>query len=437
MRQTPLRRIALAGLMAVLAALLLVGPSADAQGDIDFDEIIDSLESRGYYIEPWADGDSGSFAELVRYAEGVDDEWYFVSLAATVDPDFADQLRDAVSPRGNVVVLFIEDEEYYVTQLSSAYDESTENAALSSFDGDWATPDEFMRDVVRDLDRATAGDSSGPSSIPDSAGSSRGWWWLAVPVVLGGTVIWFASRSNKKKQESKALGTAQKIRAEIQTELDELANDVLVLSGPVDLCDKPDAIRHYREATALYVAISDEVPDIDELENADLKTLSELGARVAHARWQMDAVEAIIDGEPIPDKPQVAPPPEPQKPPPTAPAPRQQMPQRQPRPRVPYSRSPRRSGGGLLDILIAGAGMLGSSRRSGGSSGSGRTSGGGMFGRPSPRRSGPSRSGSSPGPRGGGVFGGGTKTRSGSRPSSRRSTSRSRSRKSTSRRRRR
>lgn len=471
---------AVAAVVALLFAGIVAGaPTASAQ---DVDLVAGALESQGYFLESGAFGDASDFERLVQDAKGSDDPWYFVSMAGPVSADFSDELRDIVLPTGNVLVYFIDNDGFEVVQFASNASESVEDAALAVFDTDgWSDPEEFMDDVVRDFDRLTASSNTGSSNTgssntgssgsantgggSDSTGSSGGFslWPIAAVIAAIGGGAWFVSRRSRKKEAEGDLETAQKIRAELQTELDELANDVIVLSSPVDLSENAEAIEHYRQATATYTAISDEIPDIDTLETlekADLRQLSELGVRVSHARWQMDAAEAMIAGEPIPEKPQIAPPvvetpaPQPQQPPAARP---RNLERRQPRPRVPYSRSRRSSGGGLLDILIAGSGMLGggrrSSRRSGGGlgdifgGGSSRTQprssnrrssggGGGVFGGGSSGSS-RSRSRSSSGPRsGGGVFGGGSSSsrRSTSRRRSRSSSSRTRSRSSSSRR---
>ena len=457
-RTRGLSRLRRAGALVLVAALALLNlaimaPPAAAQ---DVDVIVSELEDDGFYIEPGGDGTSSDFRALVSETSGADDEWYFVSMAGPVEPDFADTLRERVRPTGNVIVYFFDNEDFLNVQLASNESESIEEQALISFDSDdWITPDEFMDDVVRDFDRITVTTSSGSTSSGSTSGGTTGsgtttssdgggsvWpWFVGIGAAVGGGV-WWSGRRKKQKDTEEQLEAAAKIRAELQTELDELANDVIVLSGPVDLSENETAINYYREATATYTAISDEIPDLEELANADLRELSELGARVVQARWQMDAAEAIIGGDPVPEKPQVEPPP----PPPEqakapAPAPRvpPQIQQRQPRPRTPYSRSRRSSGGGLLDILIAGSGMLGPRRRGGTFRGSTRgRSSGGMFGGASSygsgrsgssrSRSSRSRSSQSRSPRpGGGVFGGGG-SRSRSRSSSRRSTARSRTR---------
>lgn len=443
MRRTyrPVTALAAALLVAtsLLSAVFVVAvPTAAAQ---DVGDIVNELERNGYYIESGGEGSDSSFQDLVRQGERAQDNWYFLSMADTVPEDFADDLFGRVSPRGNVLVYFIDGDGFVNVQLASDRSEAIETRALAPFDEDWNQPEDFMADVVTEFDRQIAGSSStssgststNPSS--DSGGGGFPWLLVGIPVVfIGG--LWFMNRRGKQKKADDTLETAQKIRAELQKELDELANDVLVLSGPVDLSDKPQVIEYYREATDTYLTISDEMPDGENLETANLRQLSEIGTRVAHARWQMDAAEAIMDGEPVPEKPKLPPPPAPKKPAPRPDQRRQQMPQRQPRPRVPYSRSRSRNSGGLLDILIAGAGMMGT-RRGGGMFG--RSRGGGMFGGSSRSRS--SGATQSTPRRGGGVFGGGSNSRSSSRStsrsSSRSSTRRSGNRRSTSRRRRR
>lgn len=443
----------LAALLVAMMTLVIVAPAASAQ---NFDEVVRSLERDGYYIEPGADGSNSRFEALVREGDRTNETWYFVSMADSVDSTFADDIRASVSPQGNVLVFFF-DGEFENVQIATAASESVEDRALAPFDGAWTDPEDFMSDVVTEYSSITGGSTSTGSTTTGSSGSSSSgssgsgfpWLLVGVPVALVGG-FWFMSRSSKKKKSTAELENAQKIRAELQTELDELANDVIVLSGPVDLSEKKDAITHYREATDTYLDISDELPDVDKLKDADLRELSELGARVAHARWQMDAAEAILDGDPIPEKPKVEPPPPPKRQiqPEVRERRRSEMQRRQPRPRVPYSRSRRRSGGGLLDILIAGSGMLGGRRGGGGMLGGSSRGGGGMFGGSS-RGGGGMFGGSSrqsaprSAPRsGGGVFGGGRSRNSGRSRTTSRSSGRSRSRSrsgraSTSRRRRR
>ncbi len=420
-------------LLLVVAAVFAASPVASAQNT---DEIVRELREFGYYIESGADATDSEMRSLVAQADRTPDQWYFVVLSGPADFEYAATLRDEVG--GNVIVHSVEEDSqglFDSVDFATGSTGDNEERALAAFDGDWDRPADYLDDVVADFTALTsttsAGTSSSGTSSSDTSSSGGGFPWVLVgiPVALGGG-FWFLSRRGKKKKAASALETAQKIRAELQDEIDELANDVLVLSGPIDVAEKPEATQYYREATDTYLTISDEIPDVDELEHADLAELSKIAVRVTNARWQMDAAEAILDGEPVPEKPKVEPPP-----PPTPVEPRtieqqrQRLPQHQPRPRMPYSQTRRRSGGGLLDILIAGGGMMASTRRRGGL----------------PRGSsiaGTSNRSSTPRP-GGGVFGGSQarttsrSSRSTSRSTSRSSSNRSGGRRSTSKRRRR
>lgn len=433
---------ALIAALVVSLLLLSTGPQASAQTDF-FDEVALSLENKGYFVEDGADGSSASFADLVDWAQDrTGERWYFASLAEPVDQGFADDLRDVIVPQGNVVLFFYDSDDFVYAELASDQSEATEARALETIDGDWDTVEDFMRGVVEEVGQTpgSAG-TSGSAGSADSNGSGINWWWLGVPAAGVGGGMWWSSRRRKQEAEKQGLENAEKIRAEVQTELDELANDVLVLASPVDLSDKPQAVQYYRDATEAYSQISDLLPDPAELENANLAELSDLGARIVHARWQMDAAEALMAGEPIPEKPKVEPPPAPPKPPTTEPRQRPNMPERQPRPRRPYSRSRRGSTGGtLLDILIAGSGMMGRGTRYGGTYGRATTRGGGFGGGSSSggmfggrRRSQPTQRRQPTGRRSGGVFGGGSSSSSRSRRSSTRSSGRSSGRSSSSR----
>ena len=425
------------GLIAGFIASTVWAPPASAQDiEVLLDEIVEDLENQGWFIEDGGLGTASGFDDLVADTADADDQWYFVSLAEPVDDGFAADLRDLVRPTGNVLVYFLDDE-FESVELASNESEAIEDRALEEFfDDDWVDPEDFMDDVVEEFDALTVSTSSGDatSSIPTSttttANDSGGGgllWWILGALGLGGVALWLRNRFRKKSADEEHAETADKIRAELRTELDELANDVLVLNSPVDLSENAEAIAHYRAAAQTYTSISDEFDDLAKLDRVDLEELHDVGARVAHARWQMDAAEALTKGEPIPEKPEIERPPEPA----TAPAPDApiRLPQQAPRPRVPY-RTRTRSSGGLLDLLIAGAAR---SRRSGGfgrsSRRSNRSSGGGLFGgssRRSTRSSGSRSGGQRPG--GGGLFG--SSSRSSSR--SRRSTTRTRRRGSSS-----
>ena len=273
----------LGALVLALATLVLAVPMASAQ---DLDVIVSELERSGYYIEPGADATESEMRSLVDRGNNTAEAWYFVVLSGPAEVGYAATIRDAVRPTGNVLLHSVESDSqgaFDQVDFATGLTRSIEERALAAFDTNWSRPVDYMVDVVTDFTAATSGPasagsegSSGSSSGSASSGGGFPWGLVVILVVIGGG-LWFMSRRGKRKKQGINLETAQKIRAELQTEIDELANDVLVLSGPVDLSDKPQAIEFYREATDTYLDISAEIPDMEELEHADLGELSDIG----------------------------------------------------------------------------------------------------------------------------------------------------------------
>lgn len=343
--------------MLVGAVCVTVGAiPAKAQG-LDVNMVAAQLDDDGFYLEPGALGSVDRFETLVAAARSSDDRWYFVSLAEPPGEDLAGRLRHELDLDANVLVFFL-DGDFEEVELATGYSDSIEGLALAPFDGPWVTPDEFMLQVVRELDALVAPpeaatDDSAPSKGPSAA-------WLAVPValVIGG--IWLATRRSKRRSEQARAEATDKLRVEVLSQLDELANDVIVLAGRVDLSENDEVIRYYREAAETFNQLPefDDEPQHDS--DLDEATLREVGATVVHARWQMDCAEALMSGDPTPPRPEVHAP-KPQIP--DGPVPRPvQVPTRQGRPRTSFDRG----GGALLDILIGAGQVLGGGRSRGG-----------------------------------------------------------------------
>lgn len=418
-RPTPkmLLRLVSTLIVALAAFSVLATLSAPAQAQSD-SEIVDALDRDGYYIADGAEGSHDRFAQLA--AQQHPERWYFVSLNGTLKTDKAQALRAQVAKEGNVLVFSSTNENAYI-DLASSQSAQVNNSALDPFDTNWATPSELMGKIVAEYDSLTTGSTQKTKSGPTIGG-------FLLPIVLISAIfgfVFYKGRQTKKRRAKKMSETATKMRTEIVKELEELANDVLVLSSQIELSDNEEAVSYYREAAAAYIELSDELPEVEELkadlEKTDLAELTELGSEVSTARWQMDCAEALLTSEPLPPKPQVTTPaPEP-LPQPRPPIPQQRVPQRQPHPRVSYQRSGNRGGAGLIDILVAGATLINDINRRNRRrtprppTFSQRRGGGFSVGTPRPRRSGS-----------GGVLGSPSSSRTSSSSSSRTSAPRPR-----------
>ncbi|HSJ71757.1 MAG TPA: DUF6676 family protein [Acidimicrobiia bacterium] len=209
---------------------------------------------------------------------------------------------------------------------------------------------------------------------PSSSGGGGGGAWLLVigVVIVGGIgfVIWRGSRSRRVSDTQRLAD----LKAKAQLQIDAIANDILDDADEISEAANADATDHFEAATAVYGEAA------GRLEAATTaRQVVDISAELDLAIWHLDAAEAILDGQPVPPKPEppvfpdpvTAPPPPPPRSPASAPG--------SPAPLPTYQRrSERRSGFGADDMVKAMIAMqaMRSIGRSfgGGSSSAGRTS---------------------------------------------------------------
>lgn len=355
--------LALAALVVLVAAAQPgdVAPVLDAQGFfVEVGSNADSVAVESAVMEARFDGGALSVAVLAAEPAG----------GATI---FAENTLDEMGGIGTVFVVgpetvgwASEGDIYTRDQLDTATD--------ASLDGGSDTE-------VVELFVATLIDQPVGAAEP-GGGAGLPWAWiLLLVVVVGGALLfWRASRSSKRSKAA-AMDSA---RAEVKRRLDDVANDIIDLEDEVAVSEIAAVPVLYESATEAY---SVALKDYEKAQSpAQLMTTAE---QLDQAIWQLDSVEALLDGKPVPPKPE--------KPKPTAPprpGPSGASPVDTP-PRVPqstYRRPTRRSSSNTTAILTGMLmGAMSSSRRSYGRRGSGS---------PGPSRS--SRSSSSGRMRGGG-----------------------------------
>jgi hypothetical protein len=429
------------GASAVFFLVLAQATPALAAEEID---VARDINSQGFYVDSGAAIRDADISRLVEHASFEGEFVYFAVLddnpsgGATF---FADGVADRIDD-GLLVVLTPESVGY---GGNTTYSVSEIESALDTADAAGGNDLEYLTTFIEALTGTPVGDpvgsgagsattvaSSGtaePQPATSSSGGGNGFLWFLVIVAAVGLFLWWMMRRSKKRQAQPPAMNDRIVqaRAVVQKQIDDVANDVLDLAEEVQVADNPQASQYYELASATYAAVSDEFADAK-----DPQSIIDLSQRLDEAIWQLDAAEAILDGNPIPPKPvkeRVVIEPEPKL---TTPQPQ--------RPSYPtYDRRPTRrssyGGSGLFDILIGVGSVLASTRgRRGGGGLFGGGSGGGLFGNRSqttqPRRSTPAKKGSS----GGGIFGrmGRVNTGKSSKPPSSRSSGRSSSRSSRS-----
>lgn len=401
--------------VVLVAALAMSGPAA-AQS---LDEIAEELADDSVYVERGAEGSETRLARVLADARDQGVIVHVVSLESSANSEsVARTLSQSV---GGTVIVITPDE---VGATSAVYPDGPVERALDAAIGpvSASTQDGVEAFVASLVDEV--GSTSGaaddrdqtPADAPDSAGettdggSSSGgggglliFLLVVIAVVVGG---WFFLRSrNRRKVKSEMEVRSQAVRSELSA----IGADILALEDRVTVADDDEATTHFREGNEQYLELQ------NQLEKAtSLWAVTQVDYGADTAAWHLDAAEALLDGEPIPEEPErpdLTTSRPPQRPPEPQRSPAQPSPRVEPRQRRRGQwNAPRTRGGGLGDILtgVLVGGVLrggrGSTRAPGGWSGNGNLGGGG--GTPSRGRT------SAPRRRSGGLFGGGSGRRS-------------------------
>ncbi len=259
------------------------------------DEAVGDLADRGYYVEPGAVPISAAgLSDVVADARnrGVR------LMVAVLDEEpaggptaFADAIVDRVGD-GTVLVLT---RDGFVGLSSEEFSQAQLEAALDVADAEAGDDLSYARNFSAALTGAAA---PAPEPAADTGGGGGGGGLLVllgIVLVLVLVVVFVVRRSNKNR-EQRVAGELEQARAEIQSQLDAMANDILDLSDVVG--KSPEASEHYQQATAAYDAATDEFPNA-----GDFASLEALAAKLDHATWQLDAAEAIAEGKQPPPKP--------------------------------------------------------------------------------------------------------------------------------------
>jgi hypothetical protein len=151
---------------------------------------------------------------------------------------------------------------------------------------------------------------------------------IAVVILIGITVLALLTWRWRRDERLADKTRIERTRAAVRQQRDAVSNDILKLEDEVRAAGNEDALAHYRNATLTYAAI------VGDFETGDTpEELTDLAARLDTAIWQLDAAEAILDGNPLPPEPQARA------------LPRSQQPYQQ--------RSDRSSSVGVVDLIAA------------------------------------------------------------------------------------
>jgi hypothetical protein len=280
-------------LFSALVVLLAIALPVAAQ---TADDIATEVELRGYFIDGEAGISIDEMEELVDRYPGIG----FVALDDTPGGGadlLADRVLEAITSRDTVVVLTAEE----AGAASAVHDDERLDAA---FDAAFAsTGDTYLRDfeqVASALAGAPVTTLPGATTAPPTPASDSGGisllWLIAI-----GALGYFAYRMWRNAQDDeRAVGRRfGEAKGEIGTQMAAVANHILELADRPDLPANSEATAHFRRASEMYS--SAEVRLAEATSTASFEALAD---DLDDARWELAAAEALLDGRPVPDRPE-------------------------------------------------------------------------------------------------------------------------------------
>ena len=285
-------------LLPLIAVLVMVAGPLQAQTTID---AAVAVSEQGYYLGPDTDISESGVSDLVSEARN---EGFRLSIVVLDESPgggpttFAGAVLDAIGSPGTVIVLTEDGLVGYETE--GEFDRAEVEAAFDAADAAGGSDAVYLTNLVNALTGKVPAEAQQPVP-PDSASGGGGGGGLTILLLIVGggvLVVWLAMRSSKKASRKRAEGDVASARTEIQAQLNSMANDILDLESSARLGgDK--AVEYFEAGASVYEKASEQFDKA-----ATLDQLEALSDTLDEAAWQLDAAQAIVEGEPVPPKPQ-------------------------------------------------------------------------------------------------------------------------------------
>jgi hypothetical protein len=120
-------------------------------------------------------------------------------------------------------------------------------------------------------------------------------------MIVLGAVAYFGFRMwrNSQDDEEVAVRRSAEAKREIEAQMAVVANQILEVSDRPDLAGHREATGHFRQASDIFRSAE------DRLESATTASaLAALADDLDDARWELAAAEALLEGRPVPDRPE-------------------------------------------------------------------------------------------------------------------------------------
>jgi hypothetical protein len=281
----------------VLAAFLLVlmAPAAVA---VEGGEVAAVLREQGFYVEPGSE-DVDRDALRAQFAPGTTDVRPVI-LAGTPSGGVLTFAEDVITRLGqDATVLVISPDQIRVVSTAATDDEV--NGALDTAKGalDFETAD--AGEIALAFARAYPASAGAPTRTRPQDGGGGG---VPIGVLLAGGalavtgVVALGAQRWRRGRYRRSRRVMAEARAEVREQIDVLTGRIERLSGDVELAG-PEASALFNEAAAAYDKAQEDVE-----RTAAPQELERVSDELDHARWQLEAVEALLEGRDTPSRPE-------------------------------------------------------------------------------------------------------------------------------------
>ena len=291
--------------VALLTSLVLLAVTSGISAAQDPDEIAVELRDNGVYVEPGAEGDESELAGIVSGTSVS-----IVSLANDILPSAESFSRDLRDDVGGTVLVVTPSE---IAAASTTFPNDDVDRALDAFGG---SVEDGTRSFISALDATTTAGADSSSGEGSTDGSSGGGSAAGLLIVLGVIVVAIVAvvlfvRSRNRKRVKDEIETR---RATVGEELEQIGGEIVELSDRVTVTDNDEATTHFRVANEEFLGLQDRL--------AAAKTLwevTQVDYDADQTAWHLDAAEALVEGNAVPEQPpdprlqRPEPPPEPER----------------------------------------------------------------------------------------------------------------------------
>jgi len=354
-------------IVPMLAALLLIAATPE--------EVVPELESNGYYLEEGSNAREQVVSDAVFEGRAGGGRLYIVVLAEEPPggaPTFSDSVLDGLDGDGYVLTVAPETVGWAGDGTLWTADEMND-ATDASLSG--SSDDDVVERFIATLTGQTAGGGGEPGTEEEAGGGISIVWVL----LIGGAIVVIWVIVSRRSRQSQMAERMEKVKQLAKEKLDAVANDILEMEDEIAVSDNSEAKSHYQNASATY---SQALADTQKA--TTIKEMLEVSEELDLAIWGLDCAEALLDGKPLPAKPE-PPPTEPVIPAPDVPQGQGPLPTSVPGTVDQFDRRPQRQSSGSNDMMtmlltmmaMRGMGGRGGVGGFGGWGGGGRMGGGG------------------------------------------------------------